>query len=112
MAEEVITTAVNHLIQIIHCNAVAHGFWPEGEKRNVCELIALIHSEVSELLEGVRKPGPSNHIPEFTLEEEECADILIRVFDYAGGRKLKLAGALGAKIKFNAKREHKHGKAF
>jgi NTP pyrophosphatase (non-canonical NTP hydrolase) len=104
--------AIATLVRDAHYNAVAHGFWPAGAARNAGELIALIHSEASELLEAVRKPGKSDHIPGFTGEEEELADILIRVFDYAGGRNLNLAEALHAKLAFNAGREFKHGKAF
>lgn len=107
MSEEIIS-----LIRRVHNCAVSHGFWPEGVDRNAGELVALIHSEASELLEAVRKPGPSDHIKCYTGEEEECADIIIRVLDYAGGRGLALAGALEAKIQFNESREHKHGKAF
>lgn len=83
--------------------------------------IALIHSEVSEALEAIRK-GPnrtSEHIPEFTALEEELADIIIRILDFAeeygsetpgenfGG--LRIAEAIFAKVSFNAKRKDMHG---
>ncbi len=114
MSEQATThKVIECLIAQIHECAVSHGFWPDGVDRNVGELVALIHSEASELLESVRKPGTSEHIPPFTGEEEECADIVIRIFDYAGGRELNLAGAMEAKIAFNLSRKHKHdGKAF
>jgi hypothetical protein len=35
-----------------HYLAKEKGFWPEGEQRNVPEMLALIHSEISEALEG------------------------------------------------------------
>jgi NTP pyrophosphatase (non-canonical NTP hydrolase) len=101
------------------------GFWetPEGirlyeegykayQLLKKAEKIALIHSEVSECLEGVRKPQDSDHIPGFTLEEEEMADALIRIFDYCGGFGLRLAKATEAKLEFNRTRPHKHGKNF
>lgn len=72
--------------------------------------IALMHSELGEMTEGVRKPGPDQHCPEFTQEEIELADTLIRAFDYAGAFDLRLAEAILAKMEYNASRPYKHGK--
>lgn len=76
------------------------------------EKIALMHSELSEALEGIRGESTSDKIPEFTAEEEEMADLYIRLMDYAGGFNLRLGEAIVAKLAFNATRPHKHGKAF
>ena len=96
----------------VHCylNSKKKGFW--DNPRNKGEMIALMHSELSEMLEGVRKPGPDSHCPDFTSEEIELADLLIRAFDYAGGFQLRLAAAIEAKMEFNLGRPHKHGKEF
>jgi NTP pyrophosphatase (non-canonical NTP hydrolase) len=75
-------------------------------------MIALMHSELSEMLEGVRKPKTDEHCPQFTSEEVELADVCIRIFDYAGGFQLRLESAINAKMEFNRGRPHKHGKAF
>lgn len=88
-----------------------HGFW-DALPRNKGEMIALLHSELSEMLEAVRKPGPDHHCPQFTNEEIEAADVLIRLLDYCQGHHLRLAEATLAKMAFNASRPHKHGKAF
>ncbi len=77
--------------------------------RNPGELLALIHSEVSECLEGVRKNAMDDKLPWRKAEEVELADVLIRVFDYAKGRGLDLGGAYAEKMFYNAHRaDHKH----
>lgn len=75
------------------------------KERNVGEMIALMHSELSEGLEAARKDLSSDHIPEFTGLEEELADALIRIFDFAGAVKLRLGEAFVAKMRYNAERE-------
>lgn len=71
----------------------------------------LVITEVAECSEGVRKPGPSDHIPEFTLEEEEMVDALVRLLDYCGKYNLRLGACFLAKMRFNGTRPYKHGKA-
>jgi NTP pyrophosphatase (non-canonical NTP hydrolase) len=82
--------------------------------RNDGELLALIHSEVSECLEFLRHGnGPSDHIPEFSGAEEELADVVIRILDMSCARGWRVGEAILAKRAFNARREHRHGgKAF
>lgn len=73
--------------------------------RNKGEMIALIHSELSECLEGVRKSISDTHLPQYSMELVELADTVIRVFDYVEGHKL---GSLGPvilnKIIYNRRR--------
>lgn len=85
--------------------------WHDPE-RNDGECIALMHSELSEALEGLRKPGPSDKIPDYTQVEEELADVIIRILQYGDLRDLDLAGAVIAKMRYNQDREYKHGKKF
>jgi NTP pyrophosphatase (non-canonical NTP hydrolase) len=78
--------------------------------RNDGEMIALMHSELSEALEGYRHGNPpSDHISEFSALEEEMADVVIRVMDYAQARNLNVAMAIIRKLEFNAGRGYKHG---
>ena len=58
--------------------------------RNVGELVALIHSEASESLEGHRKNLDDDHCPGLKNDVVELADVLIRCFDFAGGFRLDL----------------------
>jgi len=88
--------------------AEEHGWW-EG-KINDGEKIALMHSELSEAVEALRNGNPSSaKIRNFSLLEEELADAVIRIMDYALYRNLHLAEAIQAKREFNSTREFKHG---
>jgi len=95
----------------IHENNKAKGFW--DEKRNDGEALMLVVTELAEGLEYLRKGnGPSDHIPDFLGIEEEIADAVIRLMDFAGGRGFRLPEAIVAKLAYNRTRPHKHGKSF
>lgn len=94
-------------------NAVNHGFRDPRVERNIGEEVALVHTELSELLEGVREGNPaSSKIPEFTKAEAEAADVVIRLMDTCCARGWRLAEAIVAKHEYNKTRHYKHGKRF
>jgi NTP pyrophosphatase (non-canonical NTP hydrolase) len=63
--------------------------------------ISLIHSEISEALEGIRKRQPDTHLPHRPSGEVELADALIRIFDLAGFMGYDLEGAYREKRAYN-----------
>lgn len=83
----------------------------ERIERNRGELIALMHSELSELLEAERKDLKSDKLPYYSGRAEECADLFIRLCDYVSGFGFaqEFASAILEKCEYNLVREdHKH----
>ena len=82
----------------------------DGNKmeRNKGELLCLIHSEISEAMEGERKDLNDDKLPHRKMAEVELADTLIRIFDYAGAHGYDLEGAYQEKRAYNKQRaDHK-----
>lgn len=95
------------------CHTANQHWWHDpvtGEylNRNKGELLCLIHSEISECMEGERKDLMDDKLPHRRMAEVELADALIRIFDYAGAFGYDLDGAVAEKRAYNATRaDHK-----
>lgn len=94
---------INDMVKEIHENNKKAGWW--DSERNKGELLALIHSEISECLEGVRRNLDDDKLPHRKMEEVELADAVIRIMDYCGGFGLDLEGAIKEKLAYNKIRE-------
>ena len=80
----------------------------ERIQRNFGEVVALMHSELSEALEADRKGLMDDKLPHRPGVEVEFADCIIRILDTAAALGLDVAGALIEKNRFNAQRaDHK-----
>lgn len=93
-----------------HAQNVQAGWWNdpatgEPRDRNVGELLCLVHSEISEAMEGHRKGLMDDKLPHRPMVEVELADAIIRIFDIAGALQCDLGGAILEKIAFNRQRE-------
>lgn len=125
---------INKLAKEIHQNNIKKGFYLD--EKNIGEMLALIHSEVSEALEADRKGiffpkaqlrnsiiAVNGWIPNDDFQksfqedvkdtfEDELADIVIRVLDLAAFKGIDLEEHIRAKMRYNSLRAYKHGKKY
>lgn len=76
-----------------------------NKPRTFGEGIALIHSEVSEALEGGRKGMMDDHLPHRPMVDVEFADAIIRILDEGTRQNCDIAGAMQEKFLYNQSRE-------
>lgn len=123
-----VTKSLRTLINICHGDSKSAGWWTnlennqfrtfsyndlmQGKKLKrehydlLNEKLILIHSEISEGFEGMRKNLMDDKLPDKTCLEVELLDALIRILDLLGG--LKMTGAeftMFEKLEFNRIRD-------
>ncbi len=129
---------IKQLVADSYQNAKDKGWHDPGMEKSVGDDIALMHSELSEALEDFREGRGVREVyyqyksggivvSVSALEAEEMkergdttslkpcgipielADVLIRIFDFAGKHGVDLEAAVEKKMAYNATRPHRHG---
>ena len=121
---------LNEIAHEVHQNAKDHG-WYDGEDRGFPELIALMHSELSEALEEYRAANrirPGDPMPMLyysgggyvaTSQTRACtkpegvaielADCIIRILDTCAYMGIDIDEAIAIKHEYNKTRPYRHG---
>jgi len=107
---------MDDLAHTLHAHAKRQGFYEPYEHMDDADHVvfylkqlAMVHSEVTEVLEAIRKEQGDDKVV------EELADILIRVLDFwaflneTGYTRNSLSNALNLKVEANKQREWRHG---
>ncbi len=104
-------------VYLCHALAAVSGWWTDPTTRRDVDphnptvfaaKLALVHSELSEALEADRKGLNDDHLPHREGAEVELADAVIRIFDLAGARGMRLDTAIIEKLLYNQYRaDHK-----
>ena len=104
--------SLNQLANQCHDLARSKGWY--DTKRELPELLCLIHSEISEALEEYRQghdPAKVYHHAGGKPEGVpiELADAIIRILDLCAHFGIDIDAAVAAKIGYNATRPYRHG---
>lgn len=116
-----LTDALNMAAEDVEIVNRANG-WFESDRR-FGEDIALLHSEVSEMLEAYRDHGLADATSDtIALTDDgdarpakpegvgsEAADVLIRLVDTCRRHSINLSWEFERKLEFNSTRGHRHG---
>lgn len=107
--EELAIRGLNAAMDLARDTAVNAGWYRDPKTgaeiaRNFGEVVALMHSELSEALEAHRKDLMDDKLPDRSGVEVEFADCIIRIFDTARAMGLDVAGAVIAKNRYNKHR--------
>lgn len=96
-----------------HRRSANAGWWdgidtPEQLDALIPTKLCLIHSEISEAMEGHRKGLADDKLPHHSMFAVELSDAAIRIADLAGKCGFDLGAIIAEKMAFNAQRpDHK-----
>jgi len=90
---------INEICATAYKNSVAAGWYHDPKTgqpldRNKGEMLALMHSEISEAMEGAETGALDDHLPKRAMFEVELADLLIRAGDYAEHRGFNIEATI------------------
>lgn len=94
----------------IHATALEKGWW-KGD-REPLEVLALIHSEISEACEDFRDDEPPARYEDDGKPVGwaiELIDAMIRILDFLGANQVRTGVLMAEKTKYNDSREYRHG---
>lgn len=107
--------AINAFVDKCHQASTDAGWWTDKDGNSITlnpmcfsNKLCLVHSEISEAMEGDRKDLMDDKLPHRKMAEVELADAMIRIADLAGAYNMDLGGAIVEKMAYNAIRpDHK-----